>query len=99
MKRGLNFYEALFLALLVIKGTETRFFGGVPSWLEVFAPLVLWAVFAALGVLASIYNLEERVRFLFWKRMVTKKAKDAGAKASKNMNEFLKSNPGQFYDK
>lgn len=100
MKRGINFYETFFLLLLACKAMQIRFFGVVPSWLEVFAPLGYWAIMACVGLLSAMFGWQDRIKFIFWKWAANKKAREAGKTAAKDMKQYLNktANPGQAYD-
>jgi hypothetical protein len=100
MKRGINFYETFFLLLLACKAMQIRFFGVVPSWLEVLAPLALWALMSIAGLLAAMFSWEDRTKFILWKWAANKKAREAGKTAAKDMKQYLNktANPGQAYD-
>jgi hypothetical protein len=100
MKRGLNFSEAFFLVLFTCKGLGVPLFGHVVSWFIVFAPFLLAVIFTGVEGMNSMKGWTDRIRFFLWRRMATKKAKDAGKAAAKSMNDFLKNsaNPGQAYD-
>lgn len=101
MKRGINFYEALFLVLLICKATETRLFGHVPSLFVVFSPFLLAAVYDIIERWLKVKNIPNRIAFYFWKLFVNRKANKARKTAVKEMDSYLKksANPGQVYDK
>lgn len=100
MNKGVTFLQALFLILFACKGLQLRLFGHVPSWLVVASPFLFSIIYDGLEAYFKSRNVSERLRFFLWKRMVNKKAKDAGKTAAKDMKQYLNktANPGQAYD-
>jgi hypothetical protein len=67
MKRGINFYEAIFLVLFVCKGLGQPFFGVTPPWVVVFLPFLAMVAVGAFSTFSIAKGWNRRFEFWLWK--------------------------------
>lgn len=104
--KDLNIFGALFLALLLMKGTETPFFGEVPTWWEVWAPFALNLIVKIIEAWIKASGIWKRFEFWLWYRPIKKQldkigkaeAKAAGSAGFQYYDGGATNNPGKFQD-
>jgi hypothetical protein len=95
MKKPVNIWELLFLLAFIMKGTNTKFFGAVPSLFVVVLPLIISEGLFVLASIEKINNWRDKIRYRLWKFRFDPTARKIIKQAEKDMRT---GNPGQFVD-
>lgn len=101
MKRGITFWEALFIVALIFKIRELD---PVPSWFIVFLPLIIQAVLSIAGPIANYFGVDGRLSFWLYKIVLKWTIRGKAKEARKVMRNAYQSgrraaaNPGGYVD-
>jgi hypothetical protein len=96
--KSLTFWEAAFIVLIYLK---LQTIGAVPTWFQVFLPLIIGALLPVLQSYLKIAGWENRLAFWIWKTALKIRMIGRKRKAKQMIQEATKrgaSNPGKFID-
>jgi hypothetical protein len=87
MKSKFSLLQLAALGLLFLKGTETPFFGAVPSWVTVVLPLIIDAVIDLIQQLNGVYGWTDKLKLSLWKFRLKQVVKKRTAEAIAEMKK------------
>lgn len=90
MKRGINFFEAFFIGLLIFKLHSEHY--GI-TWWEVFLPLILAFIIMVFDFFNKVYNLTAHLQKFVLDKFIRFKMKQG---ARNTLKMIKKTNPGSW---